>query len=199
MRVILFQERFSSQVLTEDKLQTIRKKARCKPGDVLSLRIWTGKPYRSQQWEMHKRICRKVTPVKLYFRKDGKFIVERDGREVRDRDKFAKADGFTGFDDMVAWFLKTHGAETFEGELITWHKGKSPKEKEPEPSPTSTLREQHRSFQFPKSKRFGYVIAVLKVDHAHWVNDYDSDPEQSEAWLNEIEAACNALVESEAA
>jgi hypothetical protein len=128
MRVILFQERFANSVLLETKLQTIRRRACCKPGDVLSLRMWTGLPYRSKQWEIHRRLCRAVKPIRMYFERDGKFIIEISGRRVSNRDEFAKADGFTSLEDMAQWFVRTHGAEDIQGELIVWHKGKAPQE-----------------------------------------------------------------------
>jgi hypothetical protein len=116
------QSRFVGKIVSNDKLQTIRKKARCKPGDVLSLREWTGKPYRSKQREIARRQCLQVKKVRLCFARDGKFIVEVDGKAVRSLDAFAKADGFTDFDDMVRWFLQTHGMEEFNGELIRWNR-----------------------------------------------------------------------------
>ncbi len=179
MKVILFQKRFSGLVLTEDKLQTIRQRARCKPEDVLSLREWTGLPYRSKQREIHRRICTAVKPVRLCFAKDGKFIVEVNGRPVKSREAFAKADGFHDFDDMVKWFLDTHGMEEFNGELIVWSK--------------ATALERHQRFEFPKSVRFGYTLATLKVDHTHWLNDYDTDPDFAERCLTELEGAAHLL------
>lgn len=184
MRVILFQPRFARKVAAEEKTQTIRKRARCKPGDVLSLREWTNLPYRSKQREIHRRICKSVKKVAMRFRADGKFIIEVDGREVKSRDHFAARDGFTSFDDMVKWFLDTHGTQEIQGELITWHKAAKP--------PANKLAE-HRAFQWPASKRYGYALAILRADHAHWCNEYDTDPAQAETNLAELEDCARVL------
>jgi hypothetical protein len=45
----MFQDRFADKVRDGRKLHTIRKTARCKVGDTLSLRRWSGTPYRSKQ------------------------------------------------------------------------------------------------------------------------------------------------------
>ena len=112
MRVILFQDRFAELVRTGQKKQTIRKKARCKPGDELSLRKWTGKPYRSKQETLLNTKCKEVGAIRI---EDGPapagvlMIVEG----------WAHADGFSSFIEMQEWFRKTHGLP-FEGEVITW-------------------------------------------------------------------------------
>jgi hypothetical protein len=116
MRVILFQPRFAKLVENGMKRQTIRAKARCKAGDVLSLRQWSGKPYRSKQVILRQLLCRKVRPISIDWnemRLDG-FVLS--GIQS---DAIARADGFVDFDDMVLWFGITHGVP-FTGELISW-------------------------------------------------------------------------------
>ena len=113
MRVILFQDRFAALVKAGTKTQTIRKTARCVPGDALSLRRWMGKPYRSKQEELGTAICTRVSAVWLTS-----YAVDINENFV-DENAFARKDGFVDFGDMVLWFGMTHGLP-FEGYLIEW-------------------------------------------------------------------------------
>lgn len=108
MRVILFQDRFAELVRSRQKKQTIRKKARCRPGDELSLRRWTGKPYRSKQETLLNTRCAEVLCV----------IVD-EGKTTPKGEAFAKADGFESLAEMQDWFHRTHGLP-FHGEIIVW-------------------------------------------------------------------------------
>jgi ribosomal protein S18 acetylase RimI-like enzyme len=122
MRVITFQPRFEPGVLDGTKLCTMRKRAGCKAGDVLSLRVWSGKPYRSKQREIGRRICKAVKAVSIWHERDGKYCIAVDEVLLRDeqRDAFARADGFEGLEDMVGWLLENHGPDAFKGWLIEW-------------------------------------------------------------------------------
>ena len=122
MRVITFQPRFELGVRAGTKLQTMRMRAGCKVGDVLSLRVWSGKPYRSKQREIGRRVCVAVRQVAIWPESDGKYCIELDGRLLRDEERygFAKQDGFTDLEDLVSWLLQNHGPEVFVGWLIEW-------------------------------------------------------------------------------
>jgi uncharacterized protein YqfB (UPF0267 family) len=95
MKIIMFQERFAGLVESGAKTQTIRqrRKVPIQPGDVLSLRKWTGSAYRSKQWEIKKVVCRAIQPVEICHPD----ALKVNGVVLRgeDRDKFAVADGFT--------------------------------------------------------------------------------------------------------
>lgn len=125
MRVILFQPQFADQVSTLIKRQTIRQRARCKAGDELSLRQWSGLPYRSKQKQLRDAVtCKLVQPVRLYtvpwHRCDPpKFQIQVGDENIKDTDAFARADGFPSAAIMHEWFDRTHGLP-FTGELITW-------------------------------------------------------------------------------
>lgn len=108
MRVLMFKDRFASLVESGEKTRTIRKHARCKPGDTLSLRQWTGRPYRSKQRVLRTAICRNVVPVLI--------VPGTSGAAFED---LAKADGFSSFAEMKRWFAEVHGLP-FEGEMIVW-------------------------------------------------------------------------------
>ena len=113
MRVLLFQERFVEAVRSGKKVQTIRKKARCQPGDVLSLRRWTGRPRWSKQEEILVAVCAAVHAVTVL-----PFDVTVDGQRVPGQ-HLAVKDGFRDWEEMREWFNETHGLP-FEGELIEW-------------------------------------------------------------------------------
>lgn len=111
MKVIMFQPRFAPLVASGVKPYTIRKprKNPIKVGDKLSLRTWTGKPYRSKQKILRDTVCVNVEPFKM----DTHFIWQLGS------DDLAKRDGFADAGDMVRWFKDTHGLP-FEGVLIEW-------------------------------------------------------------------------------
>lgn len=113
MRVIMFQERFSGMVLEGNKRQTIRLRARCKPGDVLSLRKWADKPYRSKHVILREEVCTEVLPVCI---EDAAAFVCGDRF---DRDVLARMDGFIDFEEMKEWFERVHELP-FHGWAIRW-------------------------------------------------------------------------------
>ena len=118
MRVLIFQDRFAALVQIGAKRQTIRATARCKPGDTLSLREWSGRPYRSKQSLLREATCTSVSHVGI-----GTGGVESNGRVMLfgspAADDFARADGFADFAEMREWFQGAHGLP-FLGELISW-------------------------------------------------------------------------------
>jgi hypothetical protein len=116
MRVLLFQDRFAGAVAAGLKKQTIRIHARCKPGDVLSLRRWSGKPYRSKHVFLGDRICERVLPVVIapgWLQVDGVSLTAWMAEE------FARLDGFPSAADMWDWFDATYRGP-IRGELIGW-------------------------------------------------------------------------------
>jgi hypothetical protein len=117
VRVFLFQPRFADLVESGLKCQTVRARARCKTGDTVSLRQWIGKPYRSPMRILRESVCVRVSQVKMI---DTGIIV--DGQIV-DANAFARADGFTDWPQMYAWFSTTHGLP-FVGDLIQWDPAK---------------------------------------------------------------------------
>lgn len=122
MRVLMFQPRFQTAVVEGRKKHTIRPKARCKPGDELSLRKWKDKPYRSLQLPLLPTvICTAVKDVRIFpdIWVGGGFHIMVNRAPVVDLDAFAREDGFKDADDLRAWFEQTHDLP-FEGELIEW-------------------------------------------------------------------------------
>ncbi len=121
MIVLMFQDQFIPKILDGSKhttIRKIRKRGNPKPGDILSLRQWTGKPYRSKQEVIKEVVCEAVDIIYIYengVSTDsgiyGKFINRENEKLV------ARKDGFSSWADMLNWFRKTHGLP-FEGNLI---------------------------------------------------------------------------------
>lgn len=114
----MFQPRFVPRITDGTKRTTIRGKARCKPGDVLSLRQWTGLPYRSKQREILSTACTAVCAILIdadHIRVDNAYRIT----EQAQLDGYAQRDGFADWNEMVDWFTATHGLP-FSGELIQW-------------------------------------------------------------------------------
>lgn len=104
---------FLDRVENGTKCQTIRKKARCKPGDALQL--YTG---------MRTKGCRKlrdaecVSVERITIHPDGR-ITLADGGEVTTPQVTAQRDGFEALEDMLSFFKRHYGLP-FEGDMISW-------------------------------------------------------------------------------
>lgn len=116
MRVILFQKRFAPLVASGQKTQTIRKTAWCRPGDMLSLRKWIGKPYRSKQRVLMDAKCTQIQRIVITY--DAMFL-DGYGCPIVLKNAIAKLDGFSSWSEMREWFDTNHGLP-FDGYLITW-------------------------------------------------------------------------------
>lgn len=123
--VIMFQPRFAAKVARGYKTTTIRlpRKRAIKPGDVLSLRVWKGKPYRSKQQWIRSAVCTKVENFTL--RQNGTVRGHVIGIDHVEHcspqcDFIAHMDGFADGIDMTRWFLENHTLP-FEGVRIHWN------------------------------------------------------------------------------
>ena len=123
--VRLFQPKFAVLVELGQKCQTVRPtpKRMPKPGDLISLRAWTGAPYRSKQLVLREAVIVRVAQFRLR-ELSGKMCVSLDEWPLSawDAEGFARADGFTSMPEMADWFRATHGLP-FEGIVIYWSKG----------------------------------------------------------------------------
>lgn len=118
MTTILFQPRFAELVKAGTKVQTIRpvRKRRIPEGDILSLRRWSGAPYRSKQIVLREARLLAVLPVRMAL----SWIEFNTMRlKLSEEHTFAMADGFSGIQEMLSWFDVNHGLP-FTGELIVW-------------------------------------------------------------------------------
>lgn len=116
------QPQFEPLILSGVKTHTIRppRKGRrwaevLPPGTRISLRVWTGKPYRSKQREIKQVSVKFVFPVEV--RSKGLWRLDRN-HPLSTR-KISHGDGFVNWPAMRKWFSTTHGLP-FEGELIHW-------------------------------------------------------------------------------
>lgn len=120
--VRLFKPQFAGAVLSGEKCQTVRPvpKRMPKPGDRISLRCWTGKPYRSKQ-----RILRDAEISRIEFVEIAHDRIVIAGRKLTSAGEwaFARADGFNTPQDMLEWFNVTHGLP-FIGVVIYWQNSK---------------------------------------------------------------------------
>lgn len=120
MNVFLFQNKFEAPILAGIKVTTIRRrrkdgKPRAKAGEIASLRVWTGKPYRSKQREFAQRKVEFTFPVRI-----GPGVTRLDMPPERARlvpRLMARTEGFANWPEMKAWFKAHHGLP-FEGELV---------------------------------------------------------------------------------
>jgi uncharacterized protein YqfB (UPF0267 family) len=121
MRVILFQDRFAELVRAGTKRQTIRQSARCQPGDTLSLRRWTGKPYRSRQETLCQVDCAEVVPIQIEIDVPELTMVKVGEAWLtgEQRNALAIEDGFLNWAAMHEWFHRHHGLP-FYGVVIRW-------------------------------------------------------------------------------
>ncbi len=110
--VRMFKPQFAPKVESCEKLQTVRPtpKRMPRPGDQISLRAWTGKPYRSKQRVLGEAVVKKVEAFDL--------DAMRLWKEC-DREAFAHADGFCDWPEMLSWFIREHGYP-FTGIVIYW-------------------------------------------------------------------------------
>lgn len=117
MKIVrMFKPQFAPLVEAGTKRQTVRPtpKRMPKPGDHISLRMWTGKPYRSKQTVLRESVISEV----------GMVDITETGIAVNSYaepcDDFAVADGFRDFFELRDWFKATHGLP-FEGVVIKWN------------------------------------------------------------------------------
>src|ERR1700744_4033228 len=119
MIVKLFQQRFKPMVRDGSKANTIRPTPKRMPrvGDKISLRCWTGKPYRSKQEIIGESVITQVTEI----------IIQSEGLKMHGKylaastlEEFAKADGFKSFWEMQTWVKYQHGPLPFRGIFVAW-------------------------------------------------------------------------------
>lgn len=117
----MFDPRFSAGISSGAKRMTIRERARCKPGDKLSLRRWEGAPYKTKHVNMLEADCREVAPVVITARGPDVLTVYVDGVELTRRETlaFARSDGFADTLAMRNFFATKHGLP-FCGDIIKW-------------------------------------------------------------------------------
>ncbi|WP_157837108.1 ASCH domain-containing protein [Geminisphaera colitermitum] len=122
----MFKPRFAALVESGAKLQTVRPKPKRMPqaGDAISLRCWTGLPYRSKQRVLREATISQVSEIVIAAEGISPIRVEPLGTSGAlnywpSPDVFAHADGFADWPEMREWFATTHGLP-FAGIIIFW-------------------------------------------------------------------------------
>lgn len=114
----MFQNQFEVPILAGVKDCTIRAprkdgKRRAREGETISLRVWTGLPYRSKQREFTRRVVKFTFPVRV-----SKSGIDRiDIKKKLVSKKMAKALGFQNWREASAWYRAAHSLP-FDGELV---------------------------------------------------------------------------------
>ena len=113
--VRMFKPQFAPLVEAGTKCQTVRPTPKRMPklGDLISLRCWLDKPYRSKQRVLRESIIKTVASCEITE------TGVRVGPFDENPDDFARADGFRDFEAMKSWFNETHGLP-FRGILLKW-------------------------------------------------------------------------------
>lgn len=96
----------------DPKHHTIRSGKRWKDGDVASLRVWSGKPYRSTQIAIAPDVKVKVRDVEI----DLSGVIKVDGHVIS-ADIVAKNDGLS-LEDLREWFRPSL---PFSGQMLIWN------------------------------------------------------------------------------
>lgn len=127
MIVLMFKDRFGELIRSGQKTSTIRALKRpIKPGEILSLREWSGKPYRSKMRRLITDTPAKtVEPFCIAQCGGGNSVFypwvlgAKFDLPLEARNKIAIADGFKDEAVMFAWLARNYGFPFF-GTLITW-------------------------------------------------------------------------------
>lgn len=119
MNVMMFQHRFETLIAKGVKNCTIRSprkdgRPRAREGETLSLRVWTGLPYRSKQREFAQRPVKFTFPVRVS--KNGFDRLDIPNAHLSRR-LMVKALGFSGWREARDWYKATHGLP-FDGVLV---------------------------------------------------------------------------------
>jgi len=116
MPALSFQKRFAAAVENGEKRQTFRKRRKrpIRAGDTLCM--FTG--MRTKQCRrLRTEICTKITPVEITFL--GTLVLAGVTQTAREAQRFARADGFEDYGEMLKWVVRTHGLP-FVGDVIYW-------------------------------------------------------------------------------
>jgi len=116
-----FQKRFAPKVESGEKGQTIRSYRKdCRnPRAGQTAYLYFGMRTKSCR-KLGESLIKSVDPIAI--KRNGymvNIIVGAKELNYREKETLSKADGFENFDEMVAWFEKTHGLP-FYGLLIKW-------------------------------------------------------------------------------
>ncbi|MGO7686224.1 hypothetical protein ACC696_16390 [Rhizobium ruizarguesonis] len=111
-----FAAEFAGPVECREKRQTIRQTRRAKVGD--SIQLYTGqRTPECRKLTADDPVCTRVTYIAI--RASGITLGNVEGLP-RNRDEFARLDGFEDYAAMLHWFQQRYGAGEFVGYLHQW-------------------------------------------------------------------------------
>ncbi len=116
----MFENRFVSLVKSGEKRHTIRrvrKGPQIDAGNILSLRHWNAKPYRSKQIEIGETACTKTSGFVLS--ESGGMSIDGVILDSCQAERLANVDGFDSVGEMVDWH-RNAGQLGSELRLIEW-------------------------------------------------------------------------------
>lgn len=107
---------------TMPKYHTIRSGSRFKPGDMASLRVWSGAPYRSKQVEFAQVEIKKVWPVEIRIRQTSPVMLLDGDRLTFDAVKMIAGNDGLSIVDFISWFSihPKKNTDGFRGQIICW-------------------------------------------------------------------------------
>lgn len=114
MVALNFSPQFAYAVSVGWKTQTIRQKARAKPGQAIQL--YTGQRTKDCR-KLGDAVCIDCTYIGLTARG---ITLGDVSKFPGDRDDFAKADGFSDYAAMWKWFSERYDTQSFTGHVIRW-------------------------------------------------------------------------------
>ena len=117
-----FHKRFADNVESGRKRQTIRafRVIPIKPGDMLYL--YTGLRTKYAR-KLGQYPAKSVELIHMHFntKNDDVVILKETVYSTQtELDQFAQADGFDDWQDLKAWWKKTHNKKVFKGTLTKW-------------------------------------------------------------------------------
>lgn len=89
---------------------------RAREGETVSLRVWTGLPYRSKQREFAQRPVKFTFPVRVSAGGIDRLDLA-EGRSRLSTKHLARSLGFKNWREARRWYEEAHGLP-FEGELV---------------------------------------------------------------------------------
>lgn len=111
-----FAPEFSGPVESREKRQTIRQTRRADVGD--RIQLYTGQRTADcRKLTADDPVCTRVTYIAI--RESGITLGNVEGLP-RDRDEFARLDGFEDYATMLRWFQDRYGSGEFVGYLHQW-------------------------------------------------------------------------------
>lgn len=117
----MFQPRFAEMVRNRSKRQTCRPVPK-KPiiaGELLSLRKWTGAPYRSKQELLLHATAKTIRPIEIWP-VSGRIAIDGKTLGHDALGAFALADGFSAPWDFFSFFRGQYLEDFFQGIVIEW-------------------------------------------------------------------------------